>query len=835
MKPPKLAVLVLAGLLLPFLIAAKPSRTRLQGPITDFWNQVKREWAQSIPGLRKGPSQTYQWISLVYGSPGEDEFLDNLLEHEMRTWASLMERQWIRSMFWKKSYERLRRDSFYGSRALRKNLVVMGTPSSNPLLDEMTQGTPFSVDDGGIQIGSKRYQGTSLVLAFIRPNPLGENSYVLVLAASNQLALLSLTDLSLGPTDYVLFRGSHIVESGFLDWSDPQALTLAGGRLVNPDHQGWEELATDGVRVHYHPAEFSRHEVESFGEERALELEALQKFVGTGATVGWDEYLYPSLDVKMRHTSAPDPVSVDLAGAAIHRVWRPGQEVALWPAAMLQVWRHWGVTDLTGLLYGLSFLPGGELEGQSLQQWAGRLEGRRELRRAETLIPQNRFHGEDGARNVLQVLGLGAFLEHLAETRGRETVQAFYRKARRRNFRRVFRDIMGTSITRAETTWRRGLKDDGFQVAASPASSTPAPSSRVSQLMKRGESAFLERRDQEAAKLLSRAIELDPGQARARVLLARIAFRGDRDEEAILQARSALKARTEDPFVAAWARTTLGRALATQGNVNGARLELTDPAVAQGPDSPRRLADYWLETLGLSPNHAMAARYLSQQAELDLQRYDWDTAEKRVLRILSADPGNADAHHLLARVRLNKYRYWHDFAMLYNELFPGTIPSDPQQYFFLAQSSAQESRKGALLESGEYTPIDIDLGDALDPTPGAENVRGPRSVFVPRAAIGGDQHQQHFLRAEGFFLARDWKRAASNLTAILEIGIPVSNFRALVLYRLALCEFELDQPDEARKHLEEAASTTRDRAHRNEMLQLLKIQESREDQSLRFR
>ncbi len=802
--------------------AGAAERTSLRGPISDFWNQVKRDWAQSIPGLRSGTQQTYQWISLVYGSPGDDDVLDNMLEREMRTWASLMQRKWIRSMFWKKSYDRLRRERFYGSRALQKNLVVMGTPGSNPLLVEMTEGTPFRVDDQRVRIGQKEYRGTSLVLAFIRPNPMGDGSYALVLAAPHRAALLGLLDLPLGPTDYVLFRGGHVVESGFLDWSQPEDLVLGGGRNIRPDHQAWHEVDTQPVRVHFHPAEFRAAEAEAFGVDRRMDVQKLQDFLELDLSDGWDEYLYPSLDAKMLHTSAPGPTSVDLAAGAVHRVWRPGERVATWPAAMVALWRTWGSTDLQGLLYGLSLLPEGELEDQPLQAWAARLAARGELARAERMIPRQAFQGPDGG--TLQVLGLGAFLQHMLDERGLEALELFYRQARAGSFRRKFREAMGTSLSRAEAGWRRALPAATSHAAVlAEHNASPPPSVATMDLLRQGEASFLARQDAQAERLLQQVLETEPDVGRAHLLLARIAFRAGRDREALEHARQALLVSADDSVVAAWAQVTLGRAHAARGELQAARLELTDPALAAGPDEPRVLADYWLESLGMSPSRAAAARYLSQQAEIDLQRYNWEDAEERVLRILAADPGNVDAHHQLARIRLNKYQYWFDFTMLYNELFPGTTPSDPEQYYYLAQSSRRESLKGVLLASGEYTPMDLDLGESLDGAPSPRPSEGS-AVTMPPAGMGGAQHRQHFLRAEGYYLAGDWKQAASNLKAILGMSIPVSNFRALVLFRLGFCEQQMELWDDARVHLEEAGEIARDRGMQAEIRRLLELQ-----------
>ena len=73
-------------------------------------------------------------------------------------------------------------------------------------------------------------------------------------------------------------------------------------------------------------------------------------------------------------------------------------------------------------------------------------------------------------------------------------------------------------------------------------------------------------------------------------------------------------------------------------------------------------------------------------------------------------------------------------------------------------------------------------------------------------------------------MAGDWKQAASNLKAILGMSIPVSNFRALVLFRLGFCEQQMERWDDARLHLEEANEIVRDRGMRAEIQRLLDLQ-----------
>jgi Tfp pilus assembly protein PilF len=778
--------------------AARPTAPRLHGPISDFWNQVKRDWAHAIPGLRTGPSQTFEWVSLVYDSEGEDAGLDDLLEREMRSWAASQNRNWIRSQFWKRRYDRVDRDSFYGSRALRKNLVVMGTPAGNPMLAEMADGTPFRLSADEIEIDGRHYHGPSLVLAFIRPNPFNPGAYALAFAATSSEALLDLGRLPLGTTDYVLLRGANPIEAGYLDWTVPGRVTMGVEHEIFPDHQGWLQVEEAGVVVRFAPAEVREDEARRFALERAAALERVRKAFGLAAAPPIEEYLYPTADEKLRQTGSADPVTVDLIAGSVHRVWRMGDDAPAWPEALVALWRAWGPTDLRGWLEGVALQADPSLEGRTLAEWAARLAETKRLPAMEDLLAGG--ESRDGTDH-LGALGVGAFVARLEERFGPGAVEAYTRAARRLSYRQAFRDTFGTSIGAVEQEWRGRLASSSAsaETGGAPRGAAAREAARGLAALAEGEALFMARDDAAAGERLRAAIGLDPGLARAHLLLARLAFRGGRDREALSEAAVALGLAAGDAWVTSWARATLGRAHAALGEIASARLELTDPALDAGPAEPRHLAALWLDNLGLGVSRAAAARALARQADLDLQRSDWDEAERKVLRILAADPGDERAHHQLARVRLEKFRYWYSFANLYNELFPATDPSDPFQYFHLVQSSERESAVGAELAAGDLSPLSPEGGDPdkwIEPT----RTPGPGEFSESELLV---------LQGRGAFVAGDCARATSQLRAALALALPVSDTRASALLMLGVCEGRQGEPAAAREHLLEARRITR--------------------------
>ncbi|MGD8377691.1 MAG: tetratricopeptide repeat protein [Acidobacteriota bacterium] len=799
----RVAALPAAALLL--AAAARAPDPPLGGPIADFWNQVKRDWARKIPGLRHGTDQTAQWVSLVYGADGEDEVLADLFEGQMNLWAKWQRRAWMRSEFWKARYEDLDRDGFYASRALRRNLVVMGTAATNPMLREMTEGSPFRIEEGTVWIGPREYRGGSLVLGFIRPNPLGDGSYALVIASTSDEALLDLQALPMGPTDYILYRGRHRLEAGFLDWADPSRLELDGAPEIRPDHDGWWSVSSGGTVVRFDPAEFPEAAAHRYADAAAAARKRAVRYFGLDSPAPPTVYLYGSADAKLRHSGMSGPLDVDLAERAVHRVRDPGLDGAHWPETMVTLWSAWGPTELRGLLLALAVLPDGGFEGRSLDGWAAHLAAAGRLRPVEDLmVPGPPWRDGEGDR-ALESLALASFLADVEASRGRGALEAYYRQSRSGSFRSAFREVTGTSLGRAERAWR-----DRLPALEVPEADAPHhPPEEAAAHLDRGRQLFRERRDAEARAALERAVASAPSLAEAHLLLARLAFRGGEDAEAIEEAGRALAGPAIDPEVTAWAQVTRGRAHAVRGELLSARLALTDPAVARGPEAPRLLADLWLENLGLSPNRAAAARYLREQAEIDLLSYDWDRAEQRALQILASDPGDPAGHHLLARIRVQKFSYWFDFANFFNELFPTSTPHDPLQYYYLLQSAHRESMKATYLESGEMSSLELDRRKS----PKIEAGWVPQELYPAlREPAYMTQASEEVVKGRAFLLAGDYRQAASHLRAALQLVIPVSDARAWALYLLAQAEIELGEIDAARAHLDEARRIVRVRS-----------------------
>jgi len=65
------------------------------------------------------------------------------------------------------------------------NLVMVGTRATNTLLKRMGDRLPVAIDANSIRIGDATYEGSSLGIAFVYPNPLNPNRYVVLMTSNN--------------------------------------------------------------------------------------------------------------------------------------------------------------------------------------------------------------------------------------------------------------------------------------------------------------------------------------------------------------------------------------------------------------------------------------------------------------------------------------------------------------------------------------------------------------------------------------------------------------------------------------------------------------------------
>ncbi|HKY33263.1 MAG TPA: tetratricopeptide repeat protein, partial [Candidatus Polarisedimenticolia bacterium] len=201
------------------------------------------------------------------------------------------------------------------------------------------------------------------------------------------------------------------------------------------------------------------------------------------------------------------------------------------------------------------------------------------------------------------------------------------------------------------------------------------------------------------------------------------------------------------------------------------------------PAGVRVLAAYWLEALGRPLDGGAAEAILLRDAETGLMAFDWESAERSLTTALAANPRSREAHALLGQVYLSRYQYWHDWAQLDRELFPGISTADPEMFGHLADKGREE------LERAEKLP--------------ARGGPAPEGFGESLAETESGEAAPHFLLGKIHFLKGEMEAARREMETVLELdrgrgALPA--YARLYLARIARAAGDLPA---ARRHLEE--------------------------------
>jgi len=108
-------------------------------------------------------------------------------------------------------------------------LILIGTPGSNKLIEQLKEKLPIKVEKGEIIVGNRRYKGNDVGVFFVAPNPLNLESYVVVIEGLTADALRNAVNIHhdsdsnplLIQTDYLVYNSQSggpdkpVLEEGF--------------------------------------------------------------------------------------------------------------------------------------------------------------------------------------------------------------------------------------------------------------------------------------------------------------------------------------------------------------------------------------------------------------------------------------------------------------------------------------------------------------------------------------------------------------------------------------------------------------------------------------------
>ncbi len=681
-------------------MAATPKEARdvhenvgsVRGPLSDFWLKVRSEWSgysQDEPSPAAGgapssrarltPPPNRVWVSLVHGdlsSSQKGASLSRLYRDFLSEWKEREGRNWPYAHIFDREWEKM------GQAGRAQNIIMIGTPRELPPVGPLAAGLGFTIGPGRIDIGKRRYRGDNLILIFIAPNPSNTDKYALVITGTGEEALLSAGHLPYGETDYVLFRGRRLLESGHFAkpesaaWRPPETYDARGSL------GGFSIRESAHYTFWYESDRLDRGELEALVKEKEEGFEKLAALVPSPAAGSprLTYYLYPSVDRKIDETARDETVHVDFASGEIHTVYSRTERIAEpYLDLMILLHRAIGPTSVPRLERALAIALAPRFQGRDVASLAARIlreVGGSESSVLRSLRDQDVMTPADGPPSAHDLL-LAGFLQHLVRRDGRERAFEFLSSASPRRLDAAFKEVYGRALGDALYEWAGGLTKPPAGEAAVAASEVAGGSSPAALQVARGLELLRLRSDAQAARALEEALALDAKHPAALAALGRARFRrGDFDgaSDASLDALASCSGpRRRDPACKeseAWSHLTLGRIEALRGRYVAAHVELTHPSVTEGPAPVPTLAEYWLLTMGQSRNQLTVVSHLKLEARVSMRNLDWQVAEENLKKALEIDPTDGEGHKLLGDVYHRQHEQWAWQIRYLNEVHP---------------------------------------------------------------------------------------------------------------------------------------------------------------------
>ena len=338
-----------------------------------------------------------------------------------------------------------------------RDLFIVGTPESIPLLVELNGILPVWFEEGGFTFGGYRYDEPGNGIALVHPSPFSPSHRVRLHVGNSFAGAFSTFTISTGSLDFYTTRGrSTVQQEGSLCRGADRWLFV--GDWASDYRAEWElylasteTSAGDTHLLHYGAGSAAERDstalvaalTRDYGEVlSALEVPAIEHTIQT--------FYYPDSETKERVTGDAGNAHSNPLNYEVHAIYSD-QLQAIGPHEDVHVvaWHQIGEAGSELFGEGLAVHVTGPWWGQTLEQIASAHKAAGTLPYLQTLISD--FWSID--QRVSYPVS-GHFVRYLIATHGLDTVKAIYTAT---DVEQAFRAELGISTYAVQQAWIQSI------------------------------------------------------------------------------------------------------------------------------------------------------------------------------------------------------------------------------------------------------------------------------------------------------------------------------------------------------------------------------------------
>ena len=338
-----------------------------------------------------------------------------------------------------------------------RDLFIVGTPESVPLLAEMNGSLPVWFEDTGFTFGGYRYDEPGNGIAMVHPSPFSTGRSVRLHVGNTFAGAFSTFTIPTGSLDFNTTRGrSTVQQEGSLCRSGTRWLFVADWAS---DHRAEWELwlaametsATETHQFHYEPGSAAERDSSALSTAQTRDYaHVLASLEVAAVDYPIQTFYYPDSETKERVTGDPGNAHSNPLNYEVHAIYSD-QLQATGPHEDVHVvaWHQIGEAGGELLGEGLAVHVTGPWWGQTLESIASAHKASGTLPYLETLISDFWSVNQQVSYPIS-----GHFVRYLLQTHGLDTVKALYTAT---DLDQAFQAELGMSTYAVQQAWVQSI------------------------------------------------------------------------------------------------------------------------------------------------------------------------------------------------------------------------------------------------------------------------------------------------------------------------------------------------------------------------------------------